>query len=147
MSMDAEFFIEIVRQCKKQGLSKEDAEDIAQEVIVSWLSYANRHNQPTSQTICQAIVDAKRKLYGRGEKPEFQDFTGDEEASGDCKEIDLEKFTNTLCERDALCFKLSREDGWSQRTIARFLELKPARISQILRDVKASLKRFLEEGP
>lgn len=55
----------ILSKAKTSGLSQEDAEDVAQEVIISWMEYEKKHGKQTSQTINQAIIDAKRKLYGR----------------------------------------------------------------------------------
>ena len=46
------------------GSSPEDAEDIAQEVLLVWHEYKLRHHCQTRQTVGQAVIDARRKLYG-----------------------------------------------------------------------------------
>lgn len=45
--------------------NREDAEDVAHDVIASWLTYERKHGERSHQTVDQGVMDALDKRFGR----------------------------------------------------------------------------------
>lgn len=139
------------------------AEDIVQEVFLSWLLYQKRNNKRSKQTIDQAVIEACRKLFGRTGNiknpqgrfrfeeliPELGGLYGyfieekDDERLEQLQKY-YEEFLLTIFKDEKKLFLLKYVDGLSQAKIGQIFGVSESRITQRTKALKEKIRKFKE---
>lgn len=137
----------------------EEAEDIAQEVVLTWLEYIRENGKRPNQQIKHAVIDQVRKLFGRmngeerGEKSlsryrmmryiDFEKIGPTLYAPVPDEEPDRPKLNlDVLKRREKICFDMIM-DGRSTTEIAAELGVTCSMISRMQTSIKAKLRLSL----
>jgi RNA polymerase sigma factor (sigma-70 family) len=157
LAIDRQTAEKILRRAKtsarKRGFG-EHADDLAQEVLLSFVEGRGRH-----QTIDQAVIDAIRRTFGdsrsdhhqlrracdwKGLTPRVLEIHGKSESDRGC-EIGFERIVSLLGGPDRAIIKLRYQWGFREREIGDLFGLTESRISQRLKDIQTRLHWVLAD--
>lgn len=149
-SKTAEKFHRIARTKVKKTGSKEDAEDIAQGVILSWLEFEKKNHRQCKQTVSQAITEQVRAIQSRKCKDKLEanrlEYLRDAiKTAPDALESILlwdlvEAITYAMSSTQRAMLILKCVYGFDSNEIARVFGISKGRVSQRFKEMAKNLK-------
>ena len=168
--MTKELYKKVLLAAKCSTPNKQDADDVCQEIFLMWEEYKKRNGCLPKQSIAQAIIDAKRRLWGddrnkvakerqamrygvdptpqEGYKEPTQHFVYYDKIPEKLSDygIDKDQFIKSLPLNWQKVFDLYLVKEFSQDDIAKKMGVTQARIMQIYKKILKRLEKVLKKN-